>query len=371
MDSVLTLRDLLARAIESSGSDVHLTAGVPPFIRVDGELQPLDGIPEMSDGDIRDLVSTGLTDDQLRRFDATSELDCSFDVSGVSRVRCNLFRQRGTVAAVLRLIPDAIRSFDELELPRVVAGFARKPRGLVLVTGPTGSGKSTTLAALIDMINIERRGHVLTIEDPIEYVHVHKNCLVRQREVHTDTASFAPALRAALREDPDVVMIGEMRDLETIEAALRIAETGHLTLATLHTSSAMQTVHRIVDVFPPHRQEQVCAQLSLTLQGIVCQSLVRKADGKGRVAAVEVLVPTPAVRHLIRDNKVHQLYSAMQTGSDHAGMQTMNQALLALYTKRAITFESALEHSSNPTELEEMLKRRSGARRPEVAGSRF
>lgn len=370
---MLTLRDLLVRAVEAKGSDLHLTAGLPPFIRVDGELQPLDDVPAMSDAEIREVVATGLTDAQLDRFDATSELDCAFEVPDVSRVRCNVFRQRGTVAAVCRLIPDTILSFDDLGLPAVVAGFARRPRGLVLVTGPTGSGKSTTLAALIDAINTERRGHILTIEDPIEYVHTHKHCIVRQREVHTDTSGFAPALRAALREDPDVVMIGEMRDLETIEAALRVAETGHLTLATLHTNSAIQTIHRVVDVFPPHRQDQVRAQLSLALQGIVCQSLVPRADGRGRVAAAEVLVPTLGVRHLIRENKVHQLYSAMQTGSDQAGMQTMNQALAGLQARRVVTLERALEYSSNPAELEEMLKRRSGTRRTEAVavGSRF
>jgi twitching motility protein PilT len=260
-----------------------------------------------------------------------------------------VFNQRGAVGAVYRLIPEKIRSFGSSACRRCSATLAERPRGLVLVTGPTGSGKSTTLAAMIDKINTERHEHILTIEDPIEYIHQHKNCLVNQREVHSDTHSFANALRAALREDPDIVLIGEMRDLETIEAALRIAETGHLTFGTLHTNSAAQTINRIIDVFPAHQQAQIRTQLSLVLEGIVCQALLPKADGKGRVVALEILVPTPAIRNLIRDDKVHQIYSSMQTGQEKLGMQTMNQSLATLYMKRLITLETAMNASSQRT----------------------
>src|SRR4029077_20841110 len=262
-----------------------------------------------------------LTDAQKKRLEESLELDCSFGIKGLARFRCNMFNQRGAVAAVYRLIPERIRTFEELNLPQVLATLADRPRGLVLVTGPTGSGKSTTLAAMLDKINTERREHIITIEDPIEYMHGHKGCLVNQREVHSDTQSFSLALRAALREDPDVVLIGEMRDLETIESALRIAETGHLTLATLHTNSAAQTINRIIDVFPAHQQGQIRTQLSLVLEGIVCQALLPKVGG-GRVVSLEIMVPTPAIRNLIREDKVHQIYSAMQTGQEKVGMQT-------------------------------------------------
>jgi twitching motility protein PilT len=351
-----TLPELLRALVELDGSDLHLTTDTPPQIRIDGALRPLD-LPPLSAAETKQLAYSVLTDAQKKRFEENLELDFSFGIRGLARFRANLFNQRGAVAAVYRLIPDRIRSFEELGIPPVVATLADRPRGLVLVTGPTGSGKSTTLAALLDKINTERHGHILTIEDPIEYIHPHKNCIVNQREVHSDTQSFAVALRAALREDPDVVLIGEMRDLETIESALRIAETGHLTFATLHTNSAAQTINRIIDVFPSHQQGQIRTQLSLVLEGIVCQALVPRAEGKGRVVAMEILVPTPAIRNLIREDKIHQIYSAMQTGQEKLGMQTMNQSLATLYHRRLITLETALAHSSLRDELQEMIAR--------------
>ncbi|HWP99696.1 MAG TPA: type IV pilus twitching motility protein PilT [Vicinamibacterales bacterium] len=351
-----TLPELLRALVELDGSDLHLTTDTPPQIRIDGALRPLD-LPPLSAAETKQLAYSVLTDAQKKRFEENLELDFSFGIRGLARFRANLFNQRGAVAAVYRLIPDRIRSFEELGIPPVVATLADRPRGLVLVTGPTGSGKSTTLAALLDKINTERHGHILTIEDPIEYIHPHKNCIVNQREVHSDTQSFAVALRAALREDPDVVLIGEMRDLETIESALRIAETGHLTFATLHTNSAAQTINRIIDVFPSHQQGQIRTQLSLVLEGIVCQALVPRAEGKGRVVAMEILVPTPAIRNLIREDKIHQIYSAMQTGQEKLGMQTMNQALATLYHRRLITLETALAYSSLRDELQEMIAR--------------
>src|SRR5689334_3832679 len=293
------------------------------------------------------------------------ELDFSFGIKGLARFRCNVFNQRGAVGAVYRLIPEKIRSFQDLGLPAVLGTLSERPRGLVLVTGPTGSGKSTTLAAMLDKINTERKEHILTIEDPIEYIHQHKGCLVNQREVHSDTNSFSNALRAALREDPDIVLIGEMRDLETVEAALKIAETGHLTFGTLHTNSAAQTINRIIDIFPAGQQSQIRTQLSLVLEGIVCQALLPKADGKGRVASLEIMVPTPAIRNLIRDDKVHQIYGAMQTGQEKLGMQTANQSLASLYMKRLITLEAALSASSLRDELQEMISRGVGV----VAGA--
>jgi twitching motility protein PilT len=306
-----------------------------------------------------------LTDAQKKRFEETMELDCAFGIRGLARFRCNVFSQRGSVAAVYRLIPERIRSFDELGLPSIIAKFAEAPRGLVLVTGPTGSGKSTTLAAMLDKINIERNEHILTIEDPIEYIHAHKGCIVNQREVHADTEGFGAALRAALREDPDVVLIGEMRDLQTVEAALRIAETGHLTFATLHTNSAAQTINRIIDVFPAHQQSQIRTQLSLVLEGVVCQALLPRASGTGRAVALEILVPTPAIRNLVREDKVHQIYSAMQAGQEKAGMQTFNQSLATLYMQRQISMNTALGASSLKDELTEMINRGAGV----VAGA--
>jgi twitching motility protein PilT len=327
-------------------------------------MQPLD-LPPLTAADTKTLAYSVLTDAQKKRFEETLELDFSFGIRNIARFRCNVFNQRGAVAAVYRVIPEQIKGFQELGLPQVLATLAERPRGLVLVTGPTGSGKSTTLAAMIDKINSERHEHILTIEDPIEFVHQHKSCLVNQREVHQDTMGFANALRAALREDPDIVLIGELRDLETIESALRIAETGHLTFATLHTNSAAQTINRIIDVFPSHQQGQIRTQLSLVLEGVVCQALLPKADGKGRVVALEILVPTPAIRNLIRDDKVHQIYSAMQAGQEKVGMQTMNQCLATLYQKKLITLETALSRSSMRDELEQIIARGAGV----VAGA--
>ncbi len=351
-----TLPELLTTLVEADGSDLHITTDTPPQIRVHGELERMD-LPVLTPSDTKQLAYSVLTDAQKKRFEESLELDFSFGIRGLARFRCNVFNQRGAVAAVYRLIPERIRTFDELGLPQVLATLADRPRGLVLVTGPTGSGKSTTLAAMLDKINTERHGHILTIEDPIEYIHAHKGCLVNQREVHADTGSFTNALRAALREDPDIVLIGEMRDLETVESALKIAETGHLTFGTLHTNSAAQTINRIIDVFPAGQQSQIRTQLSLVLEGIVCQALLPRADGKGRVVSLEIMVPTSGIRALIRDDKVHQIYGAMQTGQDKAGMQTANQSLASLYHKRLISLETAMSASSLKDELTDMIKR--------------
>src|SRR6202051_2274563 len=359
-----SLPDLLKTVVEMDGSDLHIATNTPPQIRVNGHLQRLQG-PDMQPAETKQLVYSVLTDAQKKRFEETMELDFSFGIRGLARFRCNVFNQRGAVGAVYRLIPEKVRTFGELGLPAVVATLSDRPRGLVLVTGPTGSGKSTTLAAMLDKVNSERHDHILTIEDPIEYIHPHKNCLVNQRELHSDTASFSNALRAALREDPDIVLIGEMRDLETVEAALKIAETGHLTFATLHTNSAAQTVNRIIDIFPSGQQSQIRTQLSLVLEGIVTQALLPPAEGKGRVAALELLLPPPAIRNLIRDDKVHQIYGAMQTGQEKFGMQTANQSLASLHMKRLITLDVALSASSNKDELQDMIPRGVGV----VAGA--
>jgi twitching motility protein PilT len=354
-----TLPELLKTLVDVNGSDLHLTTHTPPQVRIHGKLQALD-LPALGPAETKSLAYSVLSDAQKKRFEETLELDFSFGIRGIARFRCNVFNQRGAVAAVYRVIPEQIKSFQELALPPVIATLADRPRGLVLVTGPTGSGKSTTLAAMIDKINSERREHILTIEDPIEYIHQHKGCLVNQREVHADTHGFANALRAALREDPDIVLIGELRDLETIECALRIAETGHLTFATLHTNSAAQTINRIIDVFPAHQQGQIRTQLSLVLEGIVCQALLPRADGKGRVVALEIMVPTPAIRNLIRDDKVHQIYSTMQTGQEKLGMQTMNQSLATLCQRGFITLDTAMGASSLKDELGQMISRGAG-----------
>src|SRR5215217_1869722 len=360
----MTLPELLKKTVELQGSDLHITIGTPPQVRVHGHLERLEGA-DLNPSETKALTYSVLTDSQKKRFEEMRELDFSFGIKGLARFRCNMFNQRGAVGAVYRVIPEKIRSFNDLGLPPVLATLSQRPRGLVLVTGPTGSGKSTTLAAMLDKINKERHDHILTIEDPIEFVHQHKNCLVNQREVHSDTQSFTNALRAALREDPDIVLIGEMRDLETVEAALRIAETGHLTFGTLHTNSASQTINRIIDIFPAHQQSQIRTQLSLVLEGIVCQALLPRADGKGRVCSLEILVPTPAIRNLIRDDKVHQIYGAMQTGQDKLGMQTANQSLASLHMKRLITLETAIGASSNRDELQDMIQRGVGV----VAGA--
>jgi len=351
-----TLSDLLKKMLEMSGSDLHISTNSPPQVRVHGHLQPLD-MPMLTPSETKQLAYSVLTDAQKHRFEEHLELDFSFGLKGLARFRGNLFNQRGATGAVFRVIPFEIRSFQQLNLPPIVAKLCEKPRGLILVTGPTGSGKSTTLAAMIDKINTERHDHIITIEDPIEFVHQNKNCLVNQREVHSDTKSFSDALRAALREDPDVVLIGEMRDLETIESALRIAETGHLTFGTLHTNSAASTINRVIDVFPSHQQSQIRAQLSLVLEGVLCQSLLAKIGGQGRACAMEILVPNAAVRNLIREDKIHQIYSAMQSGQDKYGMQTFNQSLASLYFSKQISLETALLRSSMPDELQEMINR--------------
>ena len=350
-----TLPELLKTLVEKGGSDLHLTTNSPPQVRVHGHLERLEG-SDLTPSDTKQLAYSVLTDAQKKTFEESLELDFSFGMKGVARFRCNMFNQRGAVGAVYRVIPEKIRTFQELGLPPVLANLAERPRGLVLVTGPTGSGKSTTLAAMIDKINRERHDHILTIEDPIEFVHHHQNCLVNQREVHADTRSFALALRAALREDPDIVLIGEMRDLETVESALRIAETGHLTFGTLHTNSAAQTISRIIDIFPSAQQGQVRTQLSLTLEGIVCQALLPKIGG-GRAAALEIMIPTPAIRNLIREDKIHQIYSSMQTGQEKMGMQTMNQSLATLVQTKTISLETALGATSNRDELQDLINR--------------
>jgi twitching motility protein PilT len=359
-ESSVTLPDLLRKMTEMGGSDLHLSTNSPPQVRLNGHLSPLPGYAPLSPSDTKRLAYSVLTDAQKHRFEENLELDFSFGLKGMSRFRANLFNQKGAVGAVFRAIPYEIKSFEALGLPPIVADLCKKPRGLILVTGPTGSGKSTTLASMIDKINIDRHDHILTIEDPIEFLHSHKNCVVNQREVSSDTHSFANALRTALRQDPDVVLVGEMRDLETIEMALRIAETGHLTFATLHTNSAYSTINRIIDVFPSAQQAQVRTQLSLVLEGILCQALLPKASGDGRVMALEILVPNSAIRNLIREDKIHQIYSMMQTGQDKFGMQTFNQSLATLYHKRQITLDVALQRSSNVDELKELIERGSG-----------
>ncbi len=356
----VTLSDLLKKMLDLSGSDLHITTQSPPQVRVHGHLQPLD-LPPLTPAETKQLAYSVLTDAQKHRFEEHLELDFSFGLKGLARFRGNLFNQRGAVGAVFRVIPFEIKGFDQLGLPATIAKLCEKPRGLILVTGPTGSGKSTTLAAMLDKINSERHDHIITIEDPIEFVHQHKNCLVNQREVGADTQSFSAALRAALREDPDVVLIGEMRDLETIESALRIAETGHLTFGTLHTNSASSTINRIIDVFPAHQQSQIRAQLSLVLEGVVCQTLLPRTDGHGRACCMEIMVPTSAIRNLIREDKIHQVYGAMQMGQEKSGMQTFNQSLANLFFKKQITLDTALARSSNPDELQEMINRGTAA----------
>ncbi len=350
----VNMHQLLKLMVEKGSSDLHVTVGTPPQLRIDGTLVPLK-LPKMTARETRALCYSVLTDAQKAVFEEKNELDFSFGIRGLSRFRGNIFVQRAAVAGVFRLIPFEILTFDQLSLPQSVRQMSERPRGLVLVTGPTGSGKSTTLAAIIDNINATRHQHIITIEDPIEYLHEHKCCLVNQREVGSDTEGFKLALRYILRQDPDVVLLGEMRDLETIEAALSIAETGHLVFATLHTNSAAQTVNRIIDVFPPHQQGQVRAQLSFVLEGIICQQLVPKATGSGRALALEVLVPTPAIRNLIREDKIHQIYSQMQVGQKTFGMVTLNQSLLNLYLQRQISLDEAMIRCSDVAEFRNML----------------
>src|SRR5687767_8116912 len=350
----LNLRALLQEMIERDASDLHLTAGERPKVRIDGEITNATVEHVLTPKDTLQLAYSVLTEQQKKRFELDDELDFSFGIQNLARFRGNVFKQRGCVSMVVRQIPHTIKTFDQLGLPPVIAKMADKPRGLVLVTGPTGSGKSTTLAAMIDKINRERKGHIITVEDPIEFIHRHQGCIVNQREVGTDTKSFANALKYALREDPDVILIGEMRDLETIAATLTIAETGHLAFATLHTNSAAEAINRIIDVFPSHQQSQVRAQLAFVLEGIVTQTLLPKAQGKGRVMAAEILVVTPAIRALIRDDKVHQIYSSMQAGKKW-GMQTLNDALYQLYMNREVTADECLRVSGDPTEFQRMI----------------
>jgi twitching motility protein PilT len=352
----MNLSDLLHATVGLGASDLHLSVGSPPQVRVNGRLQQLDR-PVLTPETVRAVVLSVLSEEQTQQLEDRRELDLAFGSPGLGRCRCNAFYQKGAIGAAFRLIPEKLRTFEELGLPAVLAELAERPRGLVLVTGPTGSGKSTTLAAMIDRINGSRPAHILTIEDPIEYLHDHKRALVNQRELHTDTRSFTAALRGALRADPDVVLIGEMRDLETMEAALSLAETGHLTLSTLHTNSAAQTMTRVIDAFPAHQQPQVRTQLSLVLEGIACQALLPRLDGSGRVAAFEILVATPAIRHLIRDDKIHQIYGAMQTGQGRVGMQTMNQALAGLVASQVISKTVAVATTSNREELVTLLDR--------------
>jgi twitching motility protein PilT len=363
-----TLHQLLKTLVERGGSDLHLTTNSPPMIRVDGDLSPLD-YPPLTVPETKQLIYSILTDVQKHRFEENFELDLSFGVKGLARFRGNVFLQRGAVSGVFRQIPYEILGFRELGIPPIVETLCNKPRGLILVTGPTGSGKTTTLATMIDKVNRERPLHIVTIEDPIEYLHTHKRCIVNQRELHADTHSFPNALRAVLREDPDVVLVGEMRDLETMECALRVAETGHLTFATVHTNSAVQTLNRIIDSFPANQQPQVRAQLSFVLEGILCQSLLPRTSGRGRCLAMEILVPTPAIRNLIREDKLHQIYSMMQTGQSKYGMQTFNQSLATLVHRRVISQELAVSVSSLPDELIEMLQRGVGVPGAQATGT--
>jgi twitching motility protein PilT len=352
----LSIDELLAKVAELEASDLHLTAGSQPVVRIRGRLERLDGYEKLEPETVRDLVYRILSSEQQKILETRRSVDLAYALPTVARFRVNVFFQRTTVGAAFRLIPTQIKSLEELDLPAHLAELAQHPRGLVLVTGPTGSGKSTTLAALLDLINRTRQEHIITIEDPIEFLHWHRTCIVNQREVGSDTTSFADALRAALRQDPDVVLVGEMRDLETIATALTAAETGHLVFATLHTQSAPQTIDRIIDVFPAEQQDQVRIQLASTLQGVVTQTLVPTADGRGRIAALEILIPDDAVRNLIRQGKIEQIYSVIQTGTGR-GMQTMEQSLGDLALRKVITREAALSRTSRPDQLESLLER--------------
>jgi twitching motility protein PilT len=351
----INLHQLLRAVVEKGASDLHVTTGTPPQLRIDGSLLPIKTAP-LTPVDTKALCYSILTEEQKVQFERDNELDLSFGVKGLARFRGNIFVQRGAVAGVFRQIPFRIMSFEELGLPPVIAKLANLPSGLVLVTGPTGSGKTTTLAAILDKINAEQRSHILTIEDPIEFLHPNKLSVVNQREVGADTNSFKDALRYALRQDPDVVLIGELRDLEAVEAALTISETGHLVLGTLHTNSAIQSINRIVDMFPPHHQAQIRSQISFVLQGVITQMLVPNSNGPGRSLALEILIPNAAIRNLIREDKAHQIYSAMQMGQSNTGMQTMNQSLYSLFTRKMITREEALNRSTEADELEMMIR---------------
>ena len=365
-----TMHDLLTLMIERGASDLHITTGTHPQIRLHGKLTALTQFDVQMPQDTQRLAYSVLNEGQKQKFEEENELDLSFGIQGLARFRCNVYRQRGAVAAAIRVIPVKIRGFDELGLPAIVEQMADRPKGLILVTAPTGSSKSTTLAAMVDKVNSERAEHIVTIEDPIEFVHQHKKCMVNQREVFSDTHSFKNALKSILRQDPDVVLVGEMRDLETISAALTIAETGHLTLGTLHTNSCAQTINRIIDVFPTSQQAQVRAQLSLVLEGVLSQQLIPTADGRGRAMSLEIMVATPAIRNLIREEKIHQIYSAMQAGQKF-GMQTMNQSLCELVQKRRISREEALNRSSLPEELAGLLGSAAAPATAAAGGSPF
>ena len=350
----LDFADVLLEVIDRRASDLHITAGAPPTVRVRGRLVPMDGFPVLTPNDTREIVYSILSEGQRQKFENNWQLDFAYQIPGRGRFRVNAYFQRSAVGAAFRLIPFDVVPLETLGLPPVVADFANKPRGLVLVTGPTGSGKSTTLASLIDVINETREEHIMTVEDPIEFLHHHKKCIVNQRELGSDAISFGDALKAALRQDPDVILVGEMRDLETIGTALTAAETGHLVFATLHTQDTPQTIDRIIDVFPPEQQGQVRAQLSVALQGIMTQTLLPTADGAGRVVAAEVLVPTPAVRNLIREAKTHQIYSVIQTGASH-GMQTMDAALVQLVRAGKVNRQVAESRAHAPEEFRRLL----------------
>jgi twitching motility protein PilT len=346
--------EVLKSTVELNASDLHLTTGLPPMVRVRGDIRELENYPALGSKDTRDIIYSILSNDQRKKLEEDWQVDFSYSVPRFGRFRVNAYMQRASVGAAFRLIPSDIKSVDQLGLPTVIHEMVKKPRGFVLVTGPTGSGKSTSLAAMIDEINKSRKEHILTIEDPIEFLHRHQRCVVNQREIGNDAQSFSLGLKAALRQDPDVILVGEMRDLETISTALTAAETGHLVFATLHTQDAPQTIDRIIDVFPPHQQQQVRVQLSVALQGVVTQQLLPTADGSGRVAACEVLVLNPAVRNLIREGKTHQIHSVLQTGMSQ-GMQSMDSALAQLVRAGKITRELAESRSSTPEELKRLL----------------
>lgn len=356
---MVNIDTLLRIMFEKGASDLHLTVGAPPMMRLDGDIIPTE-FEKMRPDECQHVIYSILTDEQKERFERENELDLSFGVEGIGRVRMNVFKQRGAVAAVLRNIPVHIMTFDELGLPAVCNDIVKIPKGLILVTGPTGSGKSTTLASMIDWINSHEAGHIITVEDPIEFIHTHKTCIVNQREVGTDTKTFSEALKYVLREDPDVILVGEMRDLETIQAALTIAETGHLVFGTLHTPDAVQAINRIIDVFPAHQQQQVRAQVSFVLQAVLCQQLLPKAYSSGRAICVEALIVNAAVKNLIREEKVHQVYSIMQTGQEY-GMRTMNQALAELYQKQLVTYNEVFARTTDPKDLQRILQTSGGA----------
>jgi twitching motility protein PilT len=353
-DIQIPIPELLTRLLEIGGSDLHVTAGAPPTVRLHGDLQPIEGYPPLTPRSIQTMIYAILPQKMRERFEQELELDMSYSLPGKARFRVNVYFQRDSIGAAFRVIPYEIKNIEDLQLPPVVADLARFPRGFIVVTGPTGSGKSTTLASMVDVVNTERAGHIMTVEDPIEFLHRHKSCIVNQREIGADTHGFGQALKHVLRQDPDVILVGEMRDLETIGTAITAAETGHLVFATLHTQDAPQTIDRIIDVFPPHQQQQVRVQLATTLQGVVTQQLIPTSDGQGRAVAVEIMIATPAIRNLIREGKVHQIYSAMQAGGRY-GMQTMDTSLAALVKSGKISQQMAFERCHDAEELERLM----------------